>query len=179
MNGNKKKNGGIPKIVSIIAKSGTGKTTLIVKIIKILSDKGYRVSSVKHTDHEVSADIPGKDSWRHKNAGAFSTMLISSGKLSFFSDIESPSDAEINILIAEYFSGSDIVIIEGFKGLKIKKIELLRREITPDLKPRFIGESDLILVCSDEFIENLRVPQININESGMIADFIENNIIKS
>ena len=173
------KNNKMPKTVSFIAKSGTGKTTLIVKIIKILTDRGYRVSSVKHTDHDFEADIQGKDSWRHKNAGAFSTMLISNGKAAFFSDIDSSFDMETAVVISKYFSRSDIVIIEGFKDLKMKKIELLRKETTPDLKPRFKNDPNLILVCADEFIKDLGVPQLNINDSEKIADFIEDNIIKT
>ena len=171
------KNDKIPKVVSFIAKSGTGKTTLIVKIIKILSERGYKVSSIKHTDHDFEADISGKDSWRHKNAGAFSTMLISNGKAAFFSDIDSSLGIEIGGIIPKYFNGSDIVIIEGFKDLNVKKIELLRKEINPDLKPRFKNDRNLILVCADEFIKDLKVPQININDFEKIADFIENNII--
>ena len=169
----------IPAAVSFLARSGTGKTTLIVKIIKILSGRGYRVSSVKHTDHDFEADIPGKDSWRHKNAGAFSTMLISNGKAAFFSDVDSSFDAEIKTILPKYFGGSDIVIIEGFKDLKIKKVELMRKDIDGDLKPRFKNDAGLILVCADEFIKDLEVPQININDSEKIADFIENNIIKA
>ena len=173
------KNDKTPKIVSFIAKSGTGKTTLIVKIIKILSERGYKVSSVKHTDHDFEADIPGKDSWRHKNAGAFSTMLISNGKAAFFSDVDSSFDKETAAVISKYFSGSDIVIIEGFKDLKVKKIELLRKDIEGGLEPRFTNDPNLILVCADEFIKNLEVPQLNINDSEKIADFIEDNIIKT
>jgi molybdopterin-guanine dinucleotide biosynthesis protein B len=169
----------VPKIVSFIAKSGTGKTTLIVKVIKILSERGYKVSSVKHTDHDFEADIPGKDSWRHKNAGAFSTMLLSRGKAAFFSDIDSSFETEISGMASKYFSGSDIVIIEGFKDLNMKKIELLRKNITPDLKPGFQNDPGLILVCADGFIKDLKVPQIDINDSEKIADFIENNIINS
>ncbi|MCL4427522.1 MAG: molybdopterin-guanine dinucleotide biosynthesis protein B [Deltaproteobacteria bacterium] len=167
----------MPGAVSFIAKSGTGKTTLIVKIIKILSDRGYKVSSVKHTDHDFEADIPGKDSWRHKNAGAFSTMLISKDKTAFFSDVDSSFDAEIAAVISKYFNGSDIVIVEGFKDLKIKKIELLRKDIEGGLKPKFISDPNLILVCADEFIKDLETPQIDINDSEKIADFIEKHII--
>ena len=164
-----------PKVISFIAKSGTGKTTLIVKVIQILSERGYRVSSVKHTDHDFEADIQGKDSWRHKNAGAFSTMLISSGKMAFFSDID--SDFEITDIIPKYFNGSDIVIVEGFKDINIKKIELLRKDKEPELKPRFKNDHNLVLVCSDELLKDLKIPQININDSEKIADFIERNII--
>ncbi|MHB1697031.1 MAG: molybdopterin-guanine dinucleotide biosynthesis protein B [bacterium] len=165
-----------PKIISFIAKSGTGKTTLIEKIIKILSEKGYKVSSIKHTDHDFDADMPGKDSWRHKKAGTHSTMILSAGKLAFFTDVD--SSFQISDIIPKYFNNSDIVIIEGFKDLKIKKIELLRKAINPDgLKPRYCNDPNLILICSDEFIENFKTPQININDSEKIADFIERNII--
>jgi molybdopterin-guanine dinucleotide biosynthesis protein MobB len=167
--------GKFPKIVSFIAKSGTGKTTLIEKIIKTLSERGYKVSSIKHTDHDFDADIPGKDSWRHKKAGAHSTMLISNSKMAFFSDID--SSLEIIDIIPQCFNDSDIVIIEGFKDLKIKKIELLRKDLNPGgLKPRYSGDPDLMLVCADEFIEDLKTPQININDSEKIADFIEHEL---
>ncbi|MHB8231631.1 MAG: molybdopterin-guanine dinucleotide biosynthesis protein B [bacterium] len=167
-----------PKIISFIAKSGTGKTTLIEKIIKILSERGYKVSSVKHTDHDFDADIPGKDSWRHKKAGAHSTMLLSNGKMAFFSDVD--SSFEIIDNIPQYFNGSDVVIIEGFKDLKIKKIELLRKDLNPGgLRPSYGNDPNLVLICGDEFIEDLKTPQININDSEKIADFIERNIIEA
>ena len=164
-----------PKIVSFIAKSGTGKTTLIEKIIKILAERGYKVSSLKHTDHDFDADIPGKDSWRHKNAGAYSTMLLSEKKMVFFSDIETPCG--IKDIILKFFGGSDIVIIEGFKDLSIPKIELLRKEISPDTNIKYKNNPNLILVCGDDFIKDLKVPQININDAEKIADFIEKEII--
>ena len=164
-----------PKIVSFIAKSGTGKTTLIEKIIKILAKRGYKVSSLKHTDHDFDADIPGKDSWRHKNAGARSTMLLSEKKMVFFSDIETPCG--IKDIILKFFGGAGIVIIEGFKDLSIPKIELLRKEISPDAFIKYKGDPNLILVCGDDFIKDLKVPQININDAEKIADFIEKEII--
>ncbi len=175
MPGNKKiKN---PGIISFIAKSGTGKTTLIVKIIKILSEMGYKVSSLKHTDHDFEADIRGKDSWRHKNAGAFSTMILSSGKAAFFSGVDSAFSIKIEDIVSKYFGNSDIVIIEGFKDLNVKKIELLRKEIDQDLKPVFKDDPNLVLVCSDETICGLKTPQININDAEKIAGFIESHII--
>ena len=168
----------IPAAVSLLARSGTGKTTLIEKIIKILSAKGYKVSSIKHTDHNIFADTEGKDSWRHKNAGTFSTMLISQKKISFFSDIDPSADNSIDRLISQFFADSDIVVIEGFKELGVKKIELARKN-AGGLELRFKNDPDLILVCADEHISGLNVPQININDFEKIADFIENNIIKT
>ena len=164
-----------PKIVSFIAKSGTGKTTLIEKIIKILAEKGYKVSSLKHTDHDFDADTPGKDSWRHKNAGAYSTMLLSEKRMVFFSDIERPRG--IRDIVLKFFSGSDIVIIEGFKDLNIPKVELFRKEISPDMDIKYKGDPNLILVCGDDFIKDLKIPQIDINDAEKIAGFIEKEVI--
>lgn len=164
-----------PKIISFIAKSGTGKTTLIEKLINILSGKGYKISSIKHTDHEINVDTPGKDSWRHKNAGAFSSMLLSEKKLTFFSDIEAPPD--IKNIISKFFTGSDIVIIEGFKGLDIPRVELLRKEVSPEMEIKYLNDPNLFLVCADETIKDLKIPQININDSKKIAGFIEEEII--
>lgn len=164
-----------PKVVSFIAKSGTGKTTLIEKVIRILAEKGYKVSSIKHTDHDFKADVQGKDSWRHKNAGAYSTILLSEKKMAFFSDIDAPQNIED--IAVRFFSGSDIVIIEGFKDLDTPKIGLFRKDVSPKAELRYINDPNLILVCGDNFIENLKTPQIDINKAEDIADFIEETVI--
>ncbi len=180
-----------PFAVSFIAKSGTGKTTLIEKLIKILAGKKYKVSSIKHTDHKFEADIKGKDSWIHKHAGAFSTMLLSDDSMTFFSDIESSdafdvhnnNDSGVNIniidnLIHNFFYGSDILIVEGFKDVNIPKVELFRKELNPELQLKYADDDDCILVCGDVLIDNLNKPQININESDKIAVFLEKFIKK-
>lgn len=164
-----------PKIVSFVAKSGTGKTTVIEKIIKILVGRGYKVSSIKHTDHDFEVDVQGKDSWRHKNAGAFSTMLLSEKKVAFFSDIE--TQRGIKDMVLKFFSGSDIVIIEGFKDLNIPKIELFRKEVSSNMELKYINDPNLILVCGDDIVKDLEKPQIDINDAKKIADFIEKTVI--
>lgn len=180
-----------PFAVSFIAKSGTGKTTLIEKLIKIFAGKKYKVSSIKHTDHKFEADIKGKDSWIHKHAGAFSTMLLSDDSMAFFSDIKKPdafdvhnnNDSGRNIntidsLINKFFYGSDILIVEGFKDVSIPKVELFRKELNPELQLKYADDDDCILVCGDVLIDNLNKPQININESDKIAVFLEKFIKK-
>ena len=164
-----------PKIISFVAKSGTGKTTLIEKIIKILVEKGYKVSSLKHTDHDFEVDFPGKDSWRHKNAGTFSTMLLSEKKMAFFSDIETPCG--IKDIASKFFGGSDIVIIEGFKDLNVPKIELFRRQAGSGMELKYINDPNLVLVCGDNLIKGIEKPQININDAKNIAGFIEKTVM--
>ena len=103
-------------------------------------------------------------------------MLISKEKISFFSDIETSADINIDLLISNFFKGSDIVIVEGFKELGIKKVELARKD-AGGLELRFKNDPNLILVCADEPISGLSVPQININDAEKISDFIEKEII--
>jgi molybdopterin-guanine dinucleotide biosynthesis protein len=183
-----------PFAVSFLAKSGTGKTTLIEKLIHIFAEKNYRVSSIKHTDHKFETDIKGKDSWRHKHAGAFSTMLLSDDSMAFFSDIkknDAPSccasnDAgagsniyytnSINMidnLINKFFNDADILIVEGFRDITIPKVELFRKELNPELRLKYADDANCILVCGDVAINNLKIPQIDINQPDKIAIFLE------
>lgn len=157
-------------VVSFVAKSGTGKTTLLEKVIARLKERGYRVGVVKHDAHRFDIDHPGKDSHRLTAAGA-DTMLISSPeKLAMVKKhAESPPIEE---LLASYFTDVDIVLTEGFKKSSMPKIELHRKERSPTLLCR--GEEHdptLIAVASDEPLE-LDVPVLDLNDAVQVADFI-------
>lgn len=157
-------------VVSFVAKSGTGKTTLLEKVIARLKERGYRVGVVKHDAHRFDIDHPGKDSHRLTAAGA-DTMLISSPeKLAMVKKhAESPPIEE---LLATYFTDVDIVLTEGFKKSSMPKIELHRKERSPTLLCR--GEEydpTLIAVASDEPLE-LDVPVLDLNDAVQVADFI-------
>jgi molybdopterin-guanine dinucleotide biosynthesis protein MobB len=164
------------KVVSFVAKSGTGKTTLLEKVIARLKERGYRIGAVKHDAHRFDIDHPGKDSHRLAAAGA-DTMLISSPeKLALVKKhAASPPIAE---LLATYFTDVDIVLTEGFKKSSMPKIELHRRERSPTLICR--GEEHdptLLAVASDEPLE-LDVPVLDLNDAGAVADFIEEKFLK-
>src|SRR5512136_1866077 len=137
------------KAVSFVAKSGTGKTTLLEQVIVELKRRGYRVGVIKHDAHRFDIDHPGKDSYRLTAAGA-DTMLISSPeKLALVK--KHSSSPPIENLISTYFTDVDIVLTEGFKKSSMPKIELHRKERSPVLLCRG-EESDpsLIAVASDE-----------------------------
>jgi molybdopterin-guanine dinucleotide biosynthesis protein B/molybdopterin-guanine dinucleotide biosynthesis protein len=158
------------KAVSFVAKSGTGKTTLLEKVIVELKARGYRLGVVKHDAHRFDIDHPGKDSYRLTAAGA-DTMLISSPeKLALVKKHqESPPIEE---LIATYFGDVDIVLTEGFKKSGMPKIELHRMERSETLLCR--GENHdptLIAVASDEPLE-LDVPVLDLNDPAQVAEFI-------
>lgn len=164
------------KIVSFVAKSGTGKTTLLEKVIPLLKERGYKVGVVKHDAHRFDIDHPGKDSHRLTAAGA-DTMLVSSPeKLALVKQhAESPPIEE---LLTTYFTDMDIVLTEGFKKSSMPKIELHRLERSATLLCR--GEEydpTLVAVASDEPLE-LDVPVLDLNDARQVAGFIEEKFLR-
>jgi len=160
----------IAKAVSFVAKSGTGKTTLLEKVISELKGRGYRVGVIKHDAHRFDIDHPGKDSHRLTAAGA-DTMLISSAKkLAVIK--KHAACPPIEKLITTYFGDVDLVLTEGFKKNGLPKIEVHRRERCATLICR--GEeydSSLIAVASDEPLD-LDVPVLDLNNPVQVADFV-------
>ena len=164
------------KVVSFVAKSGTGKTTLLEKVIASLKERGYKVGVIKHDAHRFDIDHPGKDSHRLTAAGA-DTMLISSPeKLALVKQhAESPP---IEVLLATYFNDVDIVLTEGFKKSSMPKIEINRQERSATLLCR--GEEHdptLVAVASDAKLE-LDVPVLDLNDAEAVASFIEEKFLK-
>jgi molybdopterin-guanine dinucleotide biosynthesis protein MobB len=164
------------KAVSFVAKSGTGKTTLLEKVITCLKERGYSIGVIKHDAHRFDIDHPGKDSYRLTAAGA-DTMLISSPeKLALIK--KHAGSPPIEVLISTYFCDVDIVLTEGFKKSTMPKIELHRKERSAALLCR--GEENdpmLIAVASDEELE-LDVPLLDLNNAVDVADFIEERFLK-
>jgi molybdopterin-guanine dinucleotide biosynthesis protein MobB len=157
--------------VSFVAKSNTGKTTLLEQVIALLKERGWRVGVIKHDAHKFDIDHPGKDSYRLTAAGA-DTMLISSPeKLAVVKRHDaSPGLQE---LVAGYFGDVDIVLTEGFKLADLPKIEVHRKERSDTLLCR--GEHHdptLIAVASDEPLQ-LDVPLLDLNDGASVADFLE------
>jgi molybdopterin-guanine dinucleotide biosynthesis protein MobB len=162
-------------VVSFVAKSGTGKTTLLEKVIAELKQRGYRVGVIKHDAHRFDIDHPGKDSHRLTVAGA-DTMLISSPeKLALVKRHDEAPPVEK--LIATYFSDMDIVLTEGFKKSGMPKIEVHRQERSQTLICR--GEEHdptLIAVASDAQLE-LDVPLLDLNCPAAVVNFLEKKLI--
>jgi molybdopterin-guanine dinucleotide biosynthesis protein MobB len=164
------------KAVSFVAKSGTGKTTLLEKVITHLKELGYKVGVVKHDAHRFDIDHPGKDSYRLTAAGADTMLICSPDKLAMVKKhTVSPS---IEQLLEEYFSDVDIVLTEGFKKSSMPKIELHRRERSATLLCRGDEhDSTLVAVASDEPLV-LDVPVLDLNDAVMVAQFIEQHFLK-
>lgn len=167
----------VSKSVSFVAKSGTGKTTLLEQVIVELKSRGYRIGVIKHDAHQFEIDHPGKDSHRLTEAGADTMLISSSEKLAVVKqhDVSPP----IETLISTYFSDTDVVLTEGFKKSGLPKIEVHRAELGDELLCR--GENNdlgLLAVASDEPLR-LDVPVLDLNNPAEVADFVEERIIRA
>ncbi len=114
------------KVVGFAGYSGAGKTQLIERVIPALKRRGQRVSVVKHAHHRFDIDHPGKDSFRHREAGAFEVVVASSRRLALMREFERETDLTVHQLIAELHDGVDWVLVEGFKHCDLLKIEVWR-----------------------------------------------------
>ncbi|MBW1841756.1 MAG: molybdopterin-guanine dinucleotide biosynthesis protein B [Deltaproteobacteria bacterium] len=157
-------------IISIVGKSKSGKTTLVEKLIPELKKRGYRIGTVKHAHHGFDMDEEGKDSWRHKAAGAETVIVVSPGRIAMVKD-ENFQKFEA---LAPYFNEMDLVIVEGFKKRNRPKIEVCRAE--RGTEPVCRDDKNLIALVTDTETV-LNVPTFGLEDIEALADFIENKYL--
>ncbi|MBN2238840.1 MAG: molybdopterin-guanine dinucleotide biosynthesis protein B [Dehalococcoidales bacterium] len=158
-------------IVSIVGISNSGKTTLIEKILRELTGRGYSVATIKHTAEEAAMDAPGKDTWRHIEAGSSATAIGSDSRIVLIKPVkESSTVEEMARLLGEDY---DIIITEGFKKGTYPKIEVHRRENGPALE----GIENIVAIATNEPLAT-DIRQFSIDDPLAITDFIEEEYIK-
>ena len=156
------------KIIGIAGFSGSGKTTLIEKVIPLLVAEGLRVSLVKHAHHEFDVDQPGKDSYRHRHAGATEVLVSSSARWALMHELRGAAEPSLEDQL-KHLSPCDVVIIEGYKSAQVPKIEVHRRASTaPLLHPE---DPHVVAVVTDEELDT-RLPQIELDDAHAVARFI-------
>lgn len=160
-------------VVSIVGRSNTGKTTLIEKLITELKRRGYRVGTIKHNSHGFDIDHEGKDSWRHKKAGAQVTIIASPHRVAVIEDVD--KDYEIWELKDRYIRDVDIILSEGFKVNPHPKIEVVRSALRHE--PLCTKEDNLIAVAGDRPVDR-GVPFLDMNDAARIVDLIEKRFLK-
>ncbi len=158
-------------VLGLAAYSGTGKTTLLVKLLPLMKLQGLRVAMVKHTHHDFDIDKPGKDSFELRKAGADQVLLASDKRYALLTEYEKPYEADINTLIEKLdLENLDLVMVEGFRHLPFPKIELHRPVMAKPLL--FKEDKSIIAVASDGDIETGELPLLNLNAPEEIAGFI-------
>jgi molybdopterin-guanine dinucleotide biosynthesis protein MobB len=156
----------MPPVVSIVGKSKSGKTTLIEKLVQELKSRGYHVATIKHIPQGVDFDEPGKDSWRHIQAGSEATAISSLDKIVMIKPVgRDASLDEVARLLGEDY---DIILAEGFKQGNAPKIEVHRKDGGALIE----GLKKLIAIVTDEPLES-RVRQFSPDDIKDIADLLE------
>ena len=158
-------------VVAISAWSGTGKTTLLKKLIPALCARGLRPGLIKHSHHNMDIDTPGKDSYELRKAGAAQTMVASPQRWALMT--ETPDEAPLNLayLVSRMdHSTLDLVLVEGFKHEAVPKILLFRSNAGHDMSELTLDEH-VIAVASDVAVE-LEVPVLDLNDVDGIAQFV-------
>ena len=157
------------KIFGLAGWSGSGKTTLIVKLIPEFVSRGLTVSTMKHAHHKFDIDVPGKDSYEHRQAGASEVMISASQRWALMHEVGDIDEPSMDELIAR-MSQVDLLLVEGFKWHSHPKMEIHRPSIGKPLLQK--DDSEIIAVASDEALAGLSVPMLDLNDVNGIADFI-------
>lgn len=159
-------------VVSIVAKSGTGKTTLLEKLITEMNQRGYKIGVIKHDAHRFDIDHEGKDSWRLTQAGADTMVISSSEKLAMVKKYPPQAEPSLEETVQTYFQDVDLVLTEGFKKSAMPKIEVHRRERSQELLCRGeIRDETLLAVASDSSLD-VDVPLYDINDASGLCNLI-------
>jgi molybdopterin-guanine dinucleotide biosynthesis protein B len=161
------------KVVGFAGYSGSGKTTLVENLIGALKVRGLRVSVIKHAHHAFDIDHPGKDTFRHREAGAFEVVVASAKRVALMREFERDAELNVHHLIAELYEGVDWVLVEGFKRSDLLKIEIHRPSAG---KPALFEEDDFIVAIATDAPEvfegkTLR-PVLDVNSADSIAKWL-------
>ncbi|MDZ4085545.1 MAG: molybdopterin-guanine dinucleotide biosynthesis protein B [Tabrizicola sp.] len=155
------------RVYGVIGWKNSGKTSLMERLVSEITGRGFSVSTVKHVHHTVDLDQPGKDTWRHRQAGAREVVLASADRLAILVEHRGP-EPELPAVLAR-MAPVDLILVEGYKRDAHPKIEVWRAETGhPLIQP---GDPLVRAVATDAAL-TLPVPVLDLNDTGTVADFI-------
>ena len=160
------------KIFGIAGYSGSGKTTLLEKLIPEFTGRGYKISVIKHAHHGFDIDRPGKDSYRHREAGATEVLLSCNDRWALMHERRDEGEPTLDELLG-HLSPCDLVLIEGFKQEPVPKIEVFRPE--NGKPPLFPERPDIQAIATNVSLET-NLPCIGLDDVAAMADFIINHL---
>ena len=160
------------KVVGFCGFSGSGKTTLVEQLVKCLKQAGQRVSVVKHAHHAFDIDQAGKDSWRHRQAGASEVVIASERRLAMMREYDTVATPTVHDLIAE-LSPCDWVLVEGFKRAELAKIEVWRASTAQPVI--YANDAHVLAICTDSKAQlplPTQLPIMDLNDAAAVAKFL-------
>lgn len=161
------------KVVGFCGYSGSGKTTLVEQLVVRLRLAGQRVSVVKHAHHDFDIDQPGKDSHRHRAAGAYEVLIASNRRLAKIREYEVEADPNAHQLIAELSPSADWVLVEGFKRADLPKIEVWRAETGQ--RVQYPNDPFVVAIATDSpdrLPQPTRLPVLDLNDADAVTAFL-------
>ncbi len=157
------------KVIGLAGWSGAGKTTLLARVIPHLLEQGLRISVIKHAHHEFDVDVPGKDSWVHRQSGATEVLVSSSRRWALMHELRGASEPRLPELLAR-MSQVDLVVVEGFKRELHRKIEVHRA--ANDKPPLFPDDPDIVGIATDGAVETT-LPVVHLDDIPAIAAMMQ------
>ena len=160
------------RIIGFAGYSGSGKTTLLEKVIPLLTAQGLRIAVIKHAHHDFDIDKPGKDTFRHRQAGASEVLIISGQRWALMHELREEKEPSMEDLCAR-FSPCDLILAEGYKCATIPKLEVFREEnrTRQDWKNIYPTDPKIVAVITDSK-DAFPLPRLDINKPGDVAAFI-------
>ncbi|MBI5208492.1 MAG: molybdopterin-guanine dinucleotide biosynthesis protein B [Elusimicrobia bacterium] len=163
-----------PPVVSLVGKSNSGKTTLMEKLLPEFVRRGYKVGTIKHHSHAgFDIDVEGKDSWRHKKAGARQVIIAAPDKIALVRDAD--REASVGELAAEFGRGLDLILTEGYKREVFPKIEVFRKGVHESL---LCGPGDGLIALATDADVDAGVPRFGLDDARGIVDLVESTLLK-
>ena len=164
-------------VIGFAGFSGSGKTTLVEQLIPALRKQGQRVSVVKHAHHRFEIDHPGKDSYRHRQAGAFEVVVASGHRLALIREFEQPTQLSVHQLLAELDDSVDWALVEGLKESDVPKIEIWRSptDLYPARRTLYGDDAFVVAVATDDARQlplPTQLPVLDLNNPAAIADWM-------
>jgi len=157
------------RVFGLAGWSGSGKTTLLTRLLPELIARGLSVSTVKHAHHEFDVDKPGKDSWNHRQAGATEVMVASANRWALMHEHRGSREPGLDELL-KHMSPVDLVLVEGFKGEDIPKLEIYRAAVGKPLLCR--EDKSIVALASDQKVVGVELPQLKLDDIAGISRFI-------
>jgi molybdopterin-guanine dinucleotide biosynthesis adapter protein len=157
------------RVLGLAGWSGSGKTTLMTALIPEFVSRGITVSTIKHAHHSFDVDQPGKDSWRHRQAGAQEVMVASAHRWALMSELRGAAEPSLDELL-ERMNLVELVLVEGFKRHAHPKIEVYRQALgKPLLHP---DDPCVVAIAADQIQRDFAVPFLPLSDPGAIAAFV-------
>jgi molybdopterin-guanine dinucleotide biosynthesis adapter protein len=157
------------KIFGLAGWSGSGKTTLLTLLIPELTGRGISVSTIKHAHHRFDIDTPGKDSYKHRKAGAREVMVTSVDRWALMHENRGEGEPDVDTLVAK-MAPVDLLLIEGFKSYPHEKLEVYRTSVGKSL---LAPEDDsIVAIACDGALSDINRPVLNLDDIPGIGDFV-------